>query len=109
MALRVRNIDGYVLVQQQDNLVDIAIESGAVEEVEALVVGEKGISAVVEQQIDDVVVAALCSPEYGCCNSVPPFGVDGCAGLDQKVAECVVVVDGSPLLLSSASSPSTLL
>jgi hypothetical protein len=72
-----------------------------VQEVEALVVGEEGIGAVVEEEIDDVVVATLCSPQNGCRDSIAALCVDGCAGLDEEVAESVVIVDGGPLLMVS--------
>jgi hypothetical protein len=72
-----------------------------VQEIEALVVGEERVGAVVEEKIDNVVVAALCRPEDGCCNRIAAFCVDGCASLDQEVAESVVIVDGSPLLAVS--------
>lgn len=62
MGLRVGDVDGDVLVQQQDELVDIAIEGGRVQQVEALVVGEQRVRAMLEQQVDDVVIAALRSP-----------------------------------------------
>ena len=65
MALGIWNINGYVLVEQQDDLVHIAVERGAVQEIEALVVGEERVGAVVEQEVDNVVVATLRSPEDG--------------------------------------------
>jgi hypothetical protein len=98
VRLRVGDIHGYVLVEQQDDLVHVPVEGGAVQEVEALVVGEQRVGAVVEQQVDDVVVAALSSPEDGCRDGIAALCVDGCAGLDEEVAERVVVVDGGPLL-----------
>jgi hypothetical protein len=64
-----------------------------------LVVGEQRIGAVVEEEVHDVVVASLCSPQHGCCNGIAAFCVDGCAGLDEEVAEGVVVVDCRPLSL----------
>lgn len=62
VGLRVGDVDGDVLVQQQDELVDVAVEGGRVQQVEALVVGEQRVRAVLEQQVDDVVIAALRSP-----------------------------------------------
>ena len=97
MRLQVGDIDGYVLVEQQDQLVHIAVEGGRVQQVEALIVGEERIGPVVEEEVHDVVIAALSSPEDGRCNGISAFGVDGCAGLDEEVAEGVVVVDGCPL------------
>jgi hypothetical protein len=74
-----------------------------VQQVEALVVGEEGVRAVVEEEVHDVVVAALCSPQHGCCDGVSTLCIDGRAGLDKEVAEGVVVVDGSPLVSVSFS------
>lgn len=67
------------------------------EEVEALVVSEKWVCAVFEKEVHDVVVAAFGGPEDGRSNSVAAFGVEGCAGLDEEVAECIMVVNGCPL------------
>lgn len=97
VGLRIGDVDGHVLVQQQDELVDVAIEGGRVQQIEALVVGEQRVGAMLEQQVDDVVVAALRGPEHGGGYGVAAFGVDGGARLDQEVAEGVVVVDGRPL------------
>jgi hypothetical protein len=72
-----------------------------VQEVEALVVGEERIGAVVEEEIDNVVVATLCSPENRCRDGIAALCVDGRAGLDEEVAESVVIVDSSPLLMVS--------
>lgn len=84
-------------MEQQGDLVDIAVERGRVQQVEALVVGEERVGAVVEEEVHDVVVAALCSPQDGCCDSVAALCVDGRAGLDEEVAEGIVVVDCGPL------------
>lgn len=62
MGLRVGDVDGYVLVQEKDQLVHIAVEGGRVQEVKALVVGDEGVGAVLEQQMDDVIVAAFRGP-----------------------------------------------
>lgn len=67
------------------------------QEVEALVVGKERVGAVVEEKVNDVVVAALRGPEDGCCDSIAALCVDGCAGCDEEVAEGVVIVDSSPL------------
>lgn len=109
MALGIWNINGYVLVEQQDDLVHIAVERGAVQEIEALVVGEERVGAVVEQEVDNVVVATLRSPEDGCRNSIAALCVDGRAGLDEEVAERVVVVDSRPLLIVSPGTCSNAL
>lgn len=67
------------------------------QEVEALVVGEKGVGAVVQEQVHDVVVAAFGGPEHGGCDGISAFCIYGGAGLDQEMAEGVVVVDCCPL------------
>lgn len=90
-------------MQEQDYLVYVPVEGGRVEQVEALVVGEERIGAMVEEQVDDVVVAALRSPEYWCCDGVAAFCVDRDAGLDEEMAQGVVVVDGCPLFRRLAS------
>jgi hypothetical protein len=97
VRLRVWYIDGYVLVEEEHELVDIAVERGRMQQVEALVIGEERVGAVVKEEIHDVVVAALRSPEHGSRNGIATFRIDGRAGLDEKVAEGVVVVDGRPL------------
>lgn len=51
-----------------------------------MVVGEQGVGAMVEKEVDNVVVAALCSPEDRRCNGIAALGVDGRAGLDEEVA-----------------------
>jgi hypothetical protein len=68
-----------------------------VQEVEALVVGKERVGAMVEEEVDDVVVAALRGPEDGCRDGIATLCIDGCAGLDEEVAEGVVVVDSCPL------------
>ena len=78
------------------------------QEIEALVVGEERIGAVVEEKIDDVVVAALCGPEHGCRDSIAALCVDGRAGLDEEMAERVVIVDSRPLLIVSPEHAPTL-
>jgi hypothetical protein len=65
-----------------------------------LVIGEERVGAVVEEEVDNVVVASFRGPEDGCCYSVAAFCVDGGAGLDEEVAEGVVVVDCCPLVTS---------
>lgn len=102
MALRVWNVDGNILVEEQDKLEYIAVEGCAVQEVEALVIGKEGVGAMVEKEVDDVVVAALCGPQHGCCDSIAAFRVDGCAGLNKEVAERVVVIDGRPLFTNQS-------
>jgi hypothetical protein len=68
-----------------------------VEEVEALIIGKEWVGAVFEEEVYDIVVAFFGSPEDGCCNSIAAFGVERRAGLDEKVAEGIVVVNSSPL------------
>ena len=90
-------------MQEQYYLVHVPVEGGRVEQVEALVVGEERIGTMIEEQVDNVVVAALRSPENWCCDGVAAFCVDGGAGLDEEMAEGVVVVDCCPLFRRLAS------
>jgi hypothetical protein len=97
MTLCVGDVHGDVLVQEEDELEDVAVESGRVEEVEALVVGNERVGAVLEQQVDDVVVAAFGGPEDGSGYGIAALCVDVGTGLDEEVAQGVVVVNRSPL------------
>ena len=67
------------------------------EQVEALVVGEERVGAMLEEEIDDIVVTSFRGPEYWCCDCISTLCVDVCAALDEEVAEGVVVVDCCPL------------
>jgi len=84
-------------MQKHDDLEDIPVQSRAVQEVEALVVGKEWIGAVVEEEVDNVVVAALGRPQHRRCDSITALCVDGGTGLDEEVAEGIVVVNGRPL------------
>lgn len=84
-------------MQEQDQLVDVAVECGGVQEVEALVVSEQRVGTVLKQEVYDVVVASLSGPEDWRCDSVSSFGVDVCAALYQEMTQGVVIVDGGPL------------
>lgn len=68
-----------------------------------MIVGEEGVCAVLEKEVHDVVVAALRSPEDRRCDGVAASSVDVGAGLDEKVAESVVIVDRRPLRQLSVS------
>ena len=68
------------------------------QEVEALVVGKQRIGAMLEQQVDDVVVASFRGPQDWRCNGVSSFRIDRGAVLDEEVAQSVVIVNCSPLL-----------
>jgi hypothetical protein len=67
------------------------------QQVEALVVGEERVGAMVEEEVHNVIVAALGRPQDGCSNGISAFCIDGCTGLYEVVAEGVVVVDSRPL------------
>ena len=62
VALRVGTVDGYVLVQEKQDKEDVAVKNGEVEDIVALSVGQERVRAVLQEQIDDVVVAALDCP-----------------------------------------------
>lgn len=51
----------------------------------------------VKQQVYDVVIAAFRSPQDWCCAGFAAFRIDRCAGLDEEMAESIVIVDGRPL------------
>src|SRR5262245_55530050 len=104
MSLGIGHVDGYVLVEEQHNRKDVSVEGSGMEEIEALVVGQEGIGAVLEEQVDDVGMAFLRGPEDGGCHCVAAFGVDVGAGLDEEMAECIMVVDCGPLHRSVYSS-----
>ena len=86
-------------MEEQDKLVDVAVEGSGVQEIEALIVGEQRVRAMLKQEVYDVIVASLSGPEDGCCDSVSSFSVDVCAALYQEMAQGVVVVDRGPLSL----------
>lgn len=62
VCLRIWNIHRYILVQQQNELVDVTIQRRGVEEVKALVVGEERVGTVLEEKVDDIIVASFGSP-----------------------------------------------
>jgi hypothetical protein len=68
-----------------------------VKEVEALIVGEERVGPALEEEINDVVMALLCSPQDRCSNRVSSFGIYIGAVLDEEMAKCVVVIDRGPL------------
>lgn len=67
------------------------------QQVEALVVGKERIGAVVEEEVHDVIVAALRCPQDGCGYCITAFRINRRAGLYEVVAEGIVVVDSRPL------------
>lgn len=56
------------------------------QEIEALVVGEKRVGAVLEEQIDDVVMASFRGPEDRCSDGVSTLRVYTRAVLYQEMA-----------------------
>lgn len=62
-----------------------------------MVICEERIGAMLEEQVDNVVVAALCGPEHWRGISISAFSIDGCASADEKVAERVAVAYSGPL------------
>jgi hypothetical protein len=51
-----------------------------------------------EKEVDDVVMALLCSPQNWGSDCVAAFRIYGCAALEEEVTESVVVVYGCPLI-----------
>lgn len=66
-------------------------------EIEALIVGEERVGPVLEEEINDIVVALLRSPQDRCSNRVSSSCIYIGTILDEKMAKCVVVVDRGPL------------
>lgn len=98
MALGVGHIDVEIaLMQKQDELENISIQRGAMQEVVALVIGDQGIGTVGQKQRDNVQVAFLRGPENWSRERVPTSGVDRSPGLQEEVTEGIVAVDCSPL------------
>jgi len=62
MRLCVRDVNRNILVEEKNELVYIAIESSRMQEVEALVIGDEGIGAVFEKEVDNVIVASFRGP-----------------------------------------------
>lgn len=60
---------------------DVPVESSGVEEIESLVVCEERIGAVLKEEVYDVVMAFLRSPENWCRNSISSLCVYVCARL----------------------------
>lgn len=67
------------------------------EEIKALIVGEERVGAFLEKQVDDVVMALLCSPEDRSSDSISALGIDVGPFFDEEVAKGMVVIDGRPL------------
>lgn len=97
MSLRIWYINRDVLVQQEGDLVDISIQGRGVKEVEALVVSEERVGSALKQEIDNVVMALLRSPQDRCSNRVSSLCVHIGTILDEEMTKCVVVVDRGPL------------
>ena len=81
VAVRVGHVHRNIGVQQHDELEDVAIHRRVLEKVESLVVRRHRVRAVLEEEIDDVVVAAARRPEDGRRVHVAAFCVDVGAGL----------------------------
>lgn len=62
-----------------------------------MVVGEERIGAILEQQVNNIIVALLRGPQDRSGNGISSFCVYVGALLDKVMAKCVVVVDRGPL------------
>jgi len=62
VTLSVGYIYGYVLVEEQNQLKDVAVKCSGMKEVEALVVGKERVCAVLEEEVYHIVVTLLCGP-----------------------------------------------
>lgn len=63
MTLGIWDIDWYIrLVKKQDKLEDVPVEGGAMQEIVTLVIGNEGVGAVLQQQVDNVEITFLRCP-----------------------------------------------
>lgn len=97
MPLKIRPIYGDILVKEENQEKDVAIKGSKMKNVVALHISDKWIRSVLQEQINNVVMASLDSPHDGCRNRVAPFDIDIGAFFNQKLAECIMVVDRCPL------------
>ena len=103
MTLRIGNVDLKVLVEKQHQLEYISVQSRAVKQIEALVVGKERIGTVLQEEVYDIVVTTLCRPQNRGCERVTTLRIYVCTRLDKKMAKGVVVVDRCPLFAQSVS------
>lgn len=97
MALGVRDIDGDFLVKEKDEKERVSVNGREVQDIVALRVREEGIGAVIEEEVDDVVVAALGSPHRRCSDRLAASGVDFGTRVEEEFAEFIAVVYCCPL------------
>lgn len=95
-------------MQEQGDQEDVAIEGRDMKGVVTLGIGDEGIGAMLEEQVDCVVMTALGSPLQRCCDGLATFSIDLCAMLDQKFAHGKLVVDRGPLCSGSIVSFSSI-
>ena len=97
VAVGVEDVDGYALVEEQDDEEDVSVEGRGMEGVVALRIGYERVGAVLEEEVNGVVVAALGSPLKRRRDRLAALSVDLGAVLDEELAHGVLVVDGGPL------------
>lgn len=98
MTLWIGDVNGDLLMKEKNKEEGIAINCCKVEDVVALTINQKRVGPSMKQQVHDIVMALLSSPHSRRCARLSTFGIDICAGLDEELACCILVVDGGPLL-----------
>ena len=97
MALWIGNIDRYVLVEEKHKEEGVAIDGCKVENVIARSVQNEGISASLQEKVDDIVMTSLRSPHRWCSMRLSSSCIDIGAGLDEELACRILIVDCRPL------------
>lgn len=86
MSLCVWSVHCEVAIEEERELEHIAIHGRILYQVKALIVGKQRIGAVLEQEINDVVVAVSGSPKNWCRVYVASLRVHIRAGSEEKLA-----------------------
>lgn len=97
VTVGIDDIDGNALVEQENKEKHVAVESRDVKRVVALGIGNEGVGAVLQEQIDGVVVASLSSPLERSRDGFAALPVHLGAMFDKELAHGILVVDCSPL------------
>jgi hypothetical protein len=60
-------------------------------------VGQKRIGAVLEEEVNYIIVTALSGPHGWCCYRITTFGVNVGTIVQQELAHGVLIIDRGPL------------
>lgn len=90
-------IDGDILVEEEDQEEDVAVDSGKVKDIVTLSINDQGVRPVLEKQSNYIIVTSLCCPHGRCSDRVASLDINIGACSNQEFAKCVVVVDRCPL------------